>query len=309
MLSFFTLFLYFKAFDIDHMRPDNASNRQDFHQQVDVNINVVDEATKPHQTAIDSSTTPTSIAKCGSSSNLYAPRVSFSSNLNSLKISSKLLPIASCEAIHKSNSDENETTATPKASPKNIATDTVLTVHAAPVYETGLLHRTSGLIENVLNNLARMNVSDGIVTGSKQTRSENKANVSSMPLGASFLIPEETNNSSSANNSRNASPILYTTSTSTGPTISQGGQTHSELDSTAEDYNSDEDTSLRDNFSRVNKPISGKRSAGNDKSSLNGSISSAASVASRLGVSWFRLTHFKLNSFCLLFFLSLQKIK
>lgn len=208
---------------------------------------------------------------------LDLPRHSLTNNFNSLKIH-KLEPIASCETINnQSNSSSTPTnsiggsathTATPSPNAVNStdlkhdfeeiksptlkkpACSSVSSDAASP---SSLSRRTSGLIENVLNNVTKANVSDGIIS---PKMSIHKFSHSPCPIGSSFM----SNTSDSFNTSTNSDS----------------------KDEDDENISDDEDKCLRDKF---NNRVCNGTGSGKSHISLNGSISSATSGASRFGVS------------------------
>jgi hypothetical protein len=231
-------------------------------------------------------------------------RNSFSNTLNTLKVS-KLVPIASCETIHISNTSSSSNSSTAVNDEHKTNGDEIKVAKSEPTSSPSINHnsskkvsysgsvgntfdsnnspnssmnkRTSGLmIENVLNNVVKANVSDGIINnpptrGNSDAQNNHKMSVTSMPLGASFLIPNADNKTfSTVTNLENGAQI-------SGDAFDNDDDETD--DNKEEDYNSDEDSNMRNKFRQVRKVVHTKESK--STSSLNGSISSAAS---RLGV-------------------------
>lgn len=166
---------------------------------------------------------------------------------------------------------------------------------------------TSLVIENLLNNLTKVNVSDGIVNVKKDG---SKLDRSSLPLAASFVSGRDSSqrqtsvsNASVSSNENgvgsggggmssyanstlhptaNTGTMLTTTTTTTTTlTTSQIGPNGADSDN--EDYNSDEDLNLKKKFDNSRMVVRNKDHRSSN-SSLNGSISSAASAATKLTV-------------------------
>jgi hypothetical protein len=234
-------------------------------------------------------------------------RNSFSNTLNTLK-DSRLMPIASCDTIHASNTSSssnssttvnNEETKTLNEEQKRTNATTTdskgqLTVakkasstenltsktrslannpEPSSTSSTPMNKRTSNMIENVLSSVMKVNVSDGIINpaAKKATNEMHKMSVTSMPLGTSFLIPNADN--------KTFSKVTIVTNGAEVSACGDGEDDEDENETHEEDYNSDEDSNMRNKFRQVRKVVHNKENK--STSSLNGSISSAAS---RLGV-------------------------
>lgn len=191
------------------------------------------------------------------------PEIDNPSNAEANELSDKkerLAPIASCETLQTYSSGTNSC-----KDPKEKHVGFTLPDNSQS--NTNFNEKTNSLIENVVNNLTKVNVSDGIFT----VNNEKKYNGSTKPLAASFDMKNpdiETSNGTCnlLSQSKNEDDLVE----------------YKSEDEDYDDINTEEDYDYRIDSSNRTKY---KRLA-NGKKSFNGSISSATSSASRLTVIW-----------------------
>ena len=174
----------------------------------------------------------------------------------------RLAPIASCETIQTCSSGTNSSVNfKSKEEHKEKHVDFIL----PNTSQINLNEKTNSLIENVVNNFTKVNVSDGIFT----LNNEKKYKGSTKPLAASFDLKNpdiNTNNGSG----------IFTNQFKYEDNFMEYRTEEQDYD----DINTDEDYDYRIDSSNRKK----YRRLVNSNKSFNSSISSATSSASRLTV-------------------------
>lgn len=235
----------------------------------------------------------------GETDNLLLSTKNTDSNTNIKKYSicsfTRLAPIASSETLKTCSSTSNCSKTNEKLDNLNIQIcelNTTTNNNNNTNSNSVVLEKKNSLIENVLNNLAKVNVSDGLFN----LKSEQKYNGSILPLGTSLDSKHDTdgstvaspsfNNINQANLNGNNPPILLNSNGNftNGVTNGNGNIAYdNENQSNDEDYDTDEDQDLKQDYN--NRVKFKNRDDGSCNTSFNGSISSATSSASRLTVS------------------------
>lgn len=175
----------------------------------------------------------------------------------------RLAPIASCETIQTCSSGTNSSVNFPKSKEehKEKHVDFIL----PNTTSVNLNEKTNSMIENVVNNLTKVNVSDGIFT----LNNGKKYNGSTKPLAASF------DSKNPDIKTINGSDIF-----SNQFKYEDDFMDYKIEEDEYDDANTEEDYDYRidsSNRTKYKKLVNGKKS-------FNGSISSATSSASRLTV-------------------------